>query len=368
MNIRVFLRHISDELIDFLNIKFLTFLFFAFNSAILNAASSVPIDMQTGGFAERESFALEHNPSKIFPLEYDKKNLHAANKVRKHPSNLALMIIRDGKVLHESYNHSDENSLFFSMSMSKSLTAYSLAGLVCSEKVDINEPVGRYSDELGGTYMTASVRDVLRMASGAPVPTFAGQPVKGIWRDASKQRIGILETYKKYSDRESEPGTKFNYYAPDTLAIARVIAKASNEPNMMKEFREQVWNQVGAEQDAAMNHDKYGVVLANSSFSATLRDWGRIGLWSLAKNKEDSCEGNFHKEANSMQIENHRKRQGKTFQGYGYQVWIRKPNQYWWVGFGGQRVGIDTEKNVVIVAFSHKENYMKDIYELMDSL
>jgi len=95
---------------DFLNIKFLTFLFFAFNSAILNAASSVPIDMQTGGFAERESFALEHNPSKIFPLEYDKKNLHAANKVRKHPSNLALMIIRDGKVLHESYNHSDENS------------------------------------------------------------------------------------------------------------------------------------------------------------------------------------------------------------------------------------------------------------------
>jgi len=50
LNIRVFLRHISDELIDFLNIK-LTFLFFAFNSAILNAVSSLPIDMQTGGFS-----------------------------------------------------------------------------------------------------------------------------------------------------------------------------------------------------------------------------------------------------------------------------------------------------------------------------
>ena len=353
----------------------------AMTSTSLNAgnASKIPPHNEAGGFSERPHYVVKHDPFKVVPLVYKNKDemgffesmkLSSANSIAKNDHNLGLLVIKDGKVLHESYNskYADENSLFFSMSMSKSLTAYSMAGLVCSGKVDISEPVGKYSDELGGTYMTASVRDVLRMASGAPIPTFAGQPVKGIWRDASLQRIGILDTYKDYSNRETKPGTKFNYYAPDTLAIARVIAKASNEPNMMKEFKEQVWNQIGAEKDAAMNHDKHGIVLANSSFSATLRDWGRLGLWSLAKNREDSCEGKFHKEANTQQIVNHSERQGKAFKGYGYQVWIRNDHQYWWVGHGGQRVGVDTEKNAVIVAFSYVEDYMNDLYKLMDSI
>lgn len=340
---------------------------FAFSSTIAIAAS-VPIDMQTGGFAKRPSIRVAHDPDKVVSLVYDKKNLDSANKVVNHPSNLALMVIRNGKVLHESYNNSDENSLFFSMSMSKSLTAYSMAGLVCSGKVDINKPISKYTTELSGTYTTAKVRDALMMASGAKPPVYAGQPVKGAFKQITLHRRSTIDIYKNYTERATKPGTTFNYYAPDTIAVARVIAKASNEPNMMKEFKKQVWNQVGAESDSAMNVDKDNVIPANSSFSATLRDWGRIGLWSLAKNKEDSCEGRFHKEANTQQIVNHKERQGKSFKGYGYQVWIRNNHQYWWVGFGGQRVGVDTKKNVVIVAFSHKEDYMKKIYQLMDAL
>ena len=370
MNIRVFLRHTLDALKVQVNIKLTALalaLAFTFSPTFATAAS-VPIHMQTGGFAERPSIRVAHNPDKVFPLAYDKKNLYSANKVANHPSNLALMVIRDGKVLHESYNDSDENSLFFSMSMSKSLTAYSMAGLVCSGKVDINKPISEYTTELGGTYSTAKVRDALMMASGAKPPVFAGQPVKGAFKQITLHKRSTIDIYKNYTERATEPGTTFNYYAPDTIAVARVIAKASNEPNMMKEFKEQVWNQVGAESDSAMNVDKDNVIPANSSFSATLRDWGRIGLWSLAKNREDSCEGKWHKEANSKQITNHRKRQGNAFPGYGYQVWIKNDHQYWWVGFGGQRVGIDTKKNVVIVAFSHKENYMTDLYKLMDEL
>jgi len=255
------------------------------------------------------------------------------------------------------------------MSMSKSLTAYSMAGLVCSGKVDINRQTGEYTDELRGTtWDTATVRDNLMMASGAKIPVFAGQIEKGSFGKATKHIASVNEIMLRNGERVREPGTRFNYLSVDTSAVERVIAAASNEKNGLKEFNTQVWDQVGAERDGRWNIDKAGALHAYAGFSATLRDWGRLGLWSLAKNKEDSCEGKFHKEANTQQIVNHRERQGKAFKGYGYQVWIRNDNEYWWVGHGGQRVGINTEKNAIIVAFSYREDYMTALYNLMDSL
>jgi hypothetical protein len=39
---------------------------------------------------------------------------------------------------------------------------------------------------------------------------------------------------------------------------------------------------------------------------------------------------------------------------------------YWWAGFGGQRVGIDTEKKRVIVVSSWREDYMDQVYSLFE--
>jgi CubicO group peptidase (beta-lactamase class C family) len=323
---------------------------------------------------------MKHDPSKVIPLIFKDKDemgffesmrLSSANSIAKNDHNLGLLVIKDGKVVHESYNseYADENSLFFSMSMSKSLIAYSISGLVCSGKVDINRQTGDYTDELRGTtWDTATVRDNLMMASGAKIPVFAGQIEKGSFGKATKHIASINEIMLRNGERVREPGSKFNYLSVDTAAVERVIAGATKKMNMLDEFNTQVWDQVGAERDARWNIDKAGAIHAYAGFSATLRDWGRLGLWSLAKNKEDSCEGKFHKEANTQQIVNHRERQGKAFKGYGYQVWIRNDNEYWWVGHGGQRVGINTKKNAIIVAFSYVEDYMDDLYALMDSI
>jgi len=337
----------------------------------VHAASQVPPKQEAGGFSKRPSLIVKHNPDQVRQLFFKFEDNYSANQVAKNPSNMALLILKDGKVLHESYNHpkAHNESLFFSMSMSKSLTAYSLANLICSEKVDIHKPVGYYTSELRNTtWDSASLRDVLRMSSGAKIPKYAGQLEKDQFRNTTKHVLSMNEIMHRNGERTIEPGIKFNYMSADTSAIERVIAAVSNEKNGLKEFINTVWNEVGAESDARWNIDKADALVAYSGFSATLQDWGRIGLWSLEKNKEDSCQGEFHREANSLQIANHRERQGKSFPGYGYQVWIRKPNQYWWVGFGGQRVGVDTKKNAVIVAFSWKEDYMNEIYRLMDSL
>jgi len=354
----------------------------AMASTSLNAGNGSKINPhnEAGGYAERPSVVTKYDPSRVVPLAYKNKDemgffesmkLGAADSIAKRESNLGLLVIKDGKVLHESYKseYANENSLFFSMSMSKSLTAYSMAGLVCSGKVDINRQTGEYTDELRGTtWDTATVRDNLMMASGAKNPVFSGQIEKNQFGKVTKHRVSMNEIMLRNGERVREPGTRFNYLSADTSAVERVIAGATKKMNMLDEFNTQVWDQVGAERDARWNIDKAGAIHAYAGFSATLRDWGRLGLWSLAKNKEDSCEGKFHKEANTQQIVNHRERQGKAFKGYGYQVWIRNDNEYWWVGHGGQRVGINTKKNAIIVAFSYVEDYMDDLYALMDSI
>jgi len=361
------------------NIK-LTILALGLAIASTSYAEEISPYYVAGGFADRPTVVTKYDPSKVVPLVYKNKNeigfsesikLGAADSIAKKKFNLGLLVIKDGKVLHESYKskYADENSLFFSASMSKSLTAYSIAGLVCSGKVDINRPTGEYTDELRGTtWDTATVRDNLMMASGAKIPVVGGQIEKGHFGKATKHIASNNEIMLRNGERDREPGTKFNYLSADTAAVERVIAGVTKKMNMLDEFKTQVWNQVGAESDARWNIDKAGALNAYAGFSATLRDWGRLGLWSLAKNREDSCEGKFHKEANTQQIVNHKERQGKAFKGYGYQVWIRNDNEYWWSGRFGQRVGINTDKNAIIVAFSYKNNYMKSLYKLMDEL
>ena len=352
-------------------IKHIIFLFMPLLSYIVMAKPDLPPYQEAGGFSYRPTVISENNPSKVRPLFYDLKKIDSASAVTNHPSNMALLIIKDGKVLHESYNHpvANENSLFFSMSMSKSLTAYSLAGLICSKKVELDKTIGDYTDELRGTtWDTASIRDVLRMSSGARIPVVSGQIEKGSFKKATTHIDSVNSIMLRNGKRESEPGKMFNYLSVDTSAIERVIASVTKKMNMLDEFNTQVWSQVGAEREGKWNIDKAGALHAYAGFSATLRDWGRLGLWSLEKNKEETCEGLWHREANSKQITNHKLRQGKAFDNYGYQVWIRNNHQYWWVGYGGQRVGIDTRKNAIIVAFSHTQDYMSKLYKLMDSL
>jgi len=56
-----------------------------------------------------------------------------------------------------------------------------------------------------------------------------------------------------------------------------------------------------------------------------------------------------------------------NFKSYGYQTWVRSlenRSSYWWVGYGGQRIGIEPETERVIVVSSWREDYMDQIYDL----
>jgi CubicO group peptidase (beta-lactamase class C family) len=93
-------------------------------------------------------------------------------------------------------------------------------------------------------------------------------------------------------------------------------------------------------------------------------------MFSIKQSKATGCIGNFMQNATRAQVPNVSRRVGQAFPSYGYQTWIgnfRGRSSYWWVGYGGQRVGIDPESERIIVITSWREDYMADVYKLWGS-
>ena len=74
--------------------------------------------------------------------------------------------------------------------------------------------------------------------------------------------------------------------------------------------------------------DKTGHPISFAGFNARLRDWGRLGMYSIdmAKGRGTSCMQDFVINMNSKLIRNERRpgEAGRSFSHYGYQPWIMK--------------------------------------------
>lgn len=305
-----------------------------------------------------------------------------ADRIFENNPALAMLLIDRGQIIYERYRApADQDSPLFSWSMSKSLTALTIGAMVCEGKIpDINQPAGKYSRELQGTiFGEASVKHLLTMSSGVATSQFVGNQKPGAtkddneWRDMRAQRLSGTEYLKWDSHKRGtklfgstvEPGTRFNYSASDTQALSNI---ADNNGGFVPAFTKTVWNQVGAEHTGYWMLDKDGRVVSQSGFGASGRDWARLAMFGLRtlKNK-DTCMGKFMAEATSEQLPNSDRRMGKAFKGYGYQTWIADfgpNNSYWWVGYGGQRIGVDPVNERIIVLSSYQEGYMDEIYRM----
>lgn len=305
-----------------------------------------------------------------------------ADRIFSNNPALAMLLIDHGQIIYERYRApADQTSPLFSWSMSKSLTALTIGAMVCEGKIpDINQPAGKYSRELQGTlFGEASVKNLLTMSSGIATSQFVGNQKPGAtandneWMDMRAQRLSGAEFLKwdshkrgsKFFGGPLESGAKFNYSSSDTLALSNI---ADNNGGFIPVFTKSIWNQVGAENTGYWMLDKDNRVVAQSGFGASGRDWARIAMFGLRTLKEkDTCMGKFMAEATREQLPNSDHRVGKKFSGYGYQTWIADfgpNNSYWWVGFGGQRIGVDPVNERIIVLSSHQESYMDEIYRM----
>jgi CubicO group peptidase (beta-lactamase class C family) len=338
----------------------------------------------TGGMAlEFRNIRLEPRGAPI-PLPNKELNVEDRDVIAKanqlfdqNSSALEMILVDHGQVLLERYRSpADPKRPAFSMSMSKSLTAYTIGNMMCAGKsIDLNAPSATYSPVLKNTvYGEASVKNLLTMSSGVKDAPHSGDPIQrdqcqvGVdcdgWQMQRSQILTGRDLIRQFPNRERPSGAKFSYNALDTLALSEI---AEQQGGFVNNFSQFIWDKAGTEAPGYWLVDKENRAIAQAGFSAVIRDWARLAMLSIEQlNGANKCLSGFMKDATSPQIANKSRIVGASFSNYGYQTWVADfgpRDSYWWVGYGGQRVGVDPQKEKILVVISQREDYMPEIYK-----
>jgi len=303
-----------------------------------------------------------------------------------------FVVIKNGKVVYEEYfGDFTQHSHHMWASSTKSLTGLSMGILAGQGKVNVNNKVESYIDELKGTYFgQRTVRETLNMVSaldysedyenftpgsvsteyfirmGFLLPAFDLMAIDPKKDDTPRGILGFLHEFK--GSKTLKPSTKYEYHSPNVDVAGWIIARVSGQP--LNEFiTENIWSKLGAEHDAYMMTDATFTPIATGGINTTLRDFARVGLAVL---NDGTYNGNqiFPSSwiddtfALTDAERQHTKRSAyKDKNGSVYDEWLEGYKNFLWVhdskkgiatfrGVFGQNLYINKEKNVVIATFS----------------
>ncbi len=272
-----------------------------------------------------------------------------------------LLILKNGKIALEDYELGATPSTHwasFSMAKSVSSTLVAVAlkqGLIAS----LDVPLSHYVPALkGGGYDGVSIRNLLQMASGVKWDETYTDPES----DVSKlgllllsQKPGAVVNYMRALPKAGAPGSAWNYSTGETYLIGPVIEGATHKP-LATYLSETLWSRLGMEQDATWwLESPGGTGLAGSGIGATLRDYGRFGLFVQQDGMIDGHrlvpEGWF-REAGSAHVIG-----GKSV-NYGYLWWPMPAGDsihqgaFEARGIFGQHIYINPNEKLVVVVLS----------------
>jgi CubicO group peptidase (beta-lactamase class C family) len=211
----------------------------------------------------------------------------------------------------------------------------------------------------GSAYDGVSIRDILMMASGVRWNEDRLDPTsdrRHLLEAQISQVPGSALTVMRNLSRAAEPGTVNNYSTGEAQVAAEVLHRATGRP-LATYLSERIWSRVGMEAVASWWLDSPdGVEIGGSGISATLRDYGRFGLFMLAGGVAggDSIlpAGWIHEATTPKTL------RGGTPLAYGYFWWpssspaSRHDSAFVAEGLYGQFLYVNPAAKVVIVVWS----------------
>jgi CubicO group peptidase (beta-lactamase class C family) len=273
-----------------------------------------------------------------------------------------LLILKDGRVAFERYelgNH--ESSRWMSMSVVKSITS-TLVGVAIKDGYiqSVDDPVTKYLPRLSGSaYEGVTIRNLLQMASGVRWNETYTNPASDRRHMLELQLSGkpgsILE-FMSTLKRAGEPGTIWNYNTGETYVVGELIHAAVKKP-VAQYLSERIWSKFGMESDATWwLESPNGQEIGGSGLSATLRDYGRFGLFVMnhgwVGNEQVLPEGWMREAGTSKMI-------GGKKVNYGYMWWspdastnLVHEGAFLASGIFGQSIYINPAAHVVVVIWS----------------
>ncbi|MFZ1006138.1 MAG: serine hydrolase [Candidatus Sulfotelmatobacter sp.] len=273
-----------------------------------------------------------------------------------------LLVLKNGKIACERYElGNNESTRWMSMSIVKSISS-TLVGVAIHDGYikSIDDPVTKYLPTLAGSaYDGVSVRNLLQMASGVKWDETYTNPASDRRRMLEAQLAGkpgsILELMRTLP-RVGKPGTVWNYNTGETFVVGELIHAAVKRP-VAQYLSERIWSKFGMESDATWwLESPDGQEIGGSGLSATLRDYGRFGLFFMnggVVGKEKLLPENWTSEATSIKIISSKK------VDYGYMWWVADAaanhihrGAFYASGIFGQSIYINPRENVVVVVWS----------------
>jgi CubicO group peptidase (beta-lactamase class C family) len=199
----------------------------------------------------------------------------------------ALLVIKDGRVTEERYRFGNtERTRWMSMSVAKSMTS-ALVGAALKQRyiASLSDPITRYVPALrDSAYEGVALRDVLMMSSGVRWTERYESPDsdrRKLLEAQIRQTPGGAMAVMRALPRAAEPGTRNLYNTGETQVVAEVLRAAVKRP-LADYLSERIWSRVGMEDDATWwLESPDGIEIGGSGISATLRDYGRFGLFML---------------------------------------------------------------------------------------
>ncbi len=276
-----------------------------------------------------------------------------------------LLVLKGGRIKLEKYRFGNsERTRWMSMSIAKSITSTLVgAALKQGHIASLSDPVMQYVPSLrGSAYEGVSVRDVLMMSSGVRWDETYTDPRSDRRRllEAQISQVpGSAMAVMRSLPRAAAPGTVNNYNTGETQVAGEIVRSAVGQ-SLATYLSERIWSRFGMEADAKWWLDaKDGHEIGGSGFSATLRDYGRFGLFLLnggIAGHEAILPDGWVREATSPKV-----LRGGTPLDYGYLWWTgtspgsRRDGAYAAEGIFGQFIYINPAARVVIVVWSAQQ-------------
>lgn len=276
----------------------------------------------------------------------------------------ALLVLHNGEIIAERYfNGATPDSRFIGWSMSKSVVSI-LTGIALArgELTSLDDPIERHLPEVAGTpFAGVTLLQLLQMRDGTDYREMpgGGPPHVEILRERAAVR-----NEQRFTDfrilglqRQTEPGSTFNYSTLSTGLLGRVLEQATGQS--LARFTEEVlWRPAGMEFPAAWLLDgelPEGRAIAGGGFNAALRDFGRLGLMMLNQGR-----ANGHQVVPADWVERSTRSSADTvviaeeMRGYALHWWTLAGTPIFEaIGIHGQFLSIDPATRTVIVKLSH---------------
>jgi CubicO group peptidase (beta-lactamase class C family) len=279
----------------------------------------------------------------------------------------ALLILKDGRIVNETYLHGNtEETRWMSMSMAKSVTSTLIGAAVKDGHIaSIDDQVVRYVPRLtGSAYDGATVRDVLMMASGVKWNETYTDPAsdrRRLLEAQISQKPGAAMELMSKLPRAAAPGSVFNYSTGETQVAGEIVYHAVKKP-LAEYLSEKIWSPLGMEAQADWWLDSPGgVEIGGSGIRATLRDYGRFGMFMMNDGVIDGRQvlpAGWVAEAGSPKVLS----AGQSV-NYGYLWWTATgpsaaDGAFYANGILGQQIYINRKEKVVIVVWGAQTDPM----------